>query len=474
VTNTSKHVNATLTFVLSITCCAVGATAQNCLPLIGPTDRVFGAANEIEDLMIAETDVAATTDSLMVVTIKFGGAGSQQILWAHKTLTGGSWSAFTEGLIPNTGSIDKAADPSVAHDAASGNYVCAALLIDFAGGGTVIYSIGVSRFVGGSWTPWNLIASASGSGLPALDKPFLVAGTPGEFYVTWWTAFSGGGAYGYGRSTSGGSTWTTGTTTITGFFAMQPAVAGSSKLFCAYNAGISGTKIKYRFLHGTDAVGGGINFREVLDANMVPVEIEFDHLSIDNVIPGSFLSKGTAQIAVDPSNQQDFYVCQHARTNGTANVDVYLAKISYSAGSWSAGPVTKINPDPVPCSDDHSDQFQPHITIDAEGRVHVVYYDDSAFCQIDSASTALFGVRYSRSCNGGTTWQHTLLPAPFPNTAWFDTSLLPAGHPGPLEYNGITFVDLVPGGSAVYAVFLGTDVNDPGLDDVIWALEFRF
>jgi hypothetical protein len=273
--------------------------------------------------------------------------------------------------------------------------------------------------------------------------------------------------------------------TVGGLFAAQPSVWRNGFLYVAYAKGNK----KDRFLIGFDDDTGGVNngvvFRHLKDGSGQKVELTRRKAFNDfpPLLPGVGPANGfTTQIAVDPTNIRKVYIAYHdVATAVSSNANVYSRTIT-NAGGWFLGPETLVNADPGPpvgCSgDDHTDQFLPAITVDTEGRVHILHYDDRAFCQDDSVgSAAQYNVTYGVSCDGGQVYSNTALQPGLPgNAAFLDFFLEPLGFGAPREYIGITFVERLAGGIDVWSSFTGTDVLDPDPTNksVIYSIPFQF
>jgi len=439
---------------------------------------------------------------------------NNRIGYAYRDATG-SW---IEGLTPTLATdgvtwydAHTFADPSVAYDAAGqtetadGGFLCAALARK--GAGSALHKLVlVSRYDPGSgmWSDW-LELKEGASGVPTqVDKPFLVAGGDDEFYVVWSNGQGGMGGEGYGcsRTVNGGLAWVATdpivdvdtSVTVTGLFAMQPSVFGNRDLYVAYHA----EQDKFRFLRGTDDNSGpsgnnGVVFRHLRGpgtplgpAVEVPIDASFFQ-SLPTYLPGVTAGGSTMQIAVDPTNIRRLYVAYHdEHPNQAGNSEVYVRTLDARGFDWFLGPEKLVYWPSEPSSgcpeDEHTDQFLPMITVDGEGRVHVLYLDDGGICQDDSVgNTARFNVTYAVSCDGAQTFFNiTLGPAPgSPNAAYVDFFWETDGW-NPREYNGFTFVEGLFGGTTVWATFGGMDQNDPdsgpppGNKSVIYAIPFGY
>lgn len=141
---------------------------------------------------------------------------------------------------------------------------------------------------------------------------------------------------------------------------------------------------------------------------------------------------------------------------------------------WELEPAVEL-PDPASIGypeDPDTTQWLPMITVDPNGDVHVIYYDDLMFSQLYTDTEAKYDLAYAVSRNKGQSYTITRWSVPGGNAAWLDTNLLDDGPTTweimPREYNGLTFWPVGNGTVEVWAAFCGTDVGDT-LSSVIWA-----
>jgi hypothetical protein len=122
-----------------------------------------------------------------------------------------------------------------------------------------------------------------------------------------------------------------------------------------------------------------------------------------NSLPNRFISMGT-----DPSSGK-IYIVYADRPTYPGDYDAYVATSTAAAGPWT---IKRVNDDPV---GNGFWQFWPSLGVAPNGRVDVIWYDERD-------ADNLYGVYYSASNDGGSTWQTNikLTNAVFP---WPDTSL---------------------------------------------------
>lgn len=123
--------------------------------------------------------------------------------------------------------------------------------------------------------------------------------------------------------------------------------------------------------------------------------------------PGNYRVASFQGLAVDPNDGTLYCVYPDTTAfvaNG-ANVDIYFTKSVDQGSTWSP---------PVVVNDDAAtpgDQFFPWIEVDANGRLHMTFYDTRNIVQNDSDSHGLIDAYYSYSDDGGTTWTEIRLTA---------------------------------------------------------------
>jgi hypothetical protein len=218
----------------------------------------------------------------------------------------------------------------------------------------------------------------------------------------------------------------------------------------------------------------------------LPLEVELNHhgdvkpyVPLTSFWSGALYLVTRPQLAVDPTNPKRLFLVYHdlSDNQGSTNVNIYLRVLTRNPvfDTWSASlPVQVNDDDPVP----ESDQFHPSITVDANGVIHVIFYDDRRFDQEDGPADPLpapqpkYDVFYAWAVppepgqpwfwTNEKLWWQTQGPGDPPALDLNDDSLelFEAG-----EYIGISFW-----GNDVWTSFAGSDFDDP--DDnksVIWS-----
>lgn len=141
---------------------------------------------------------------------------------------------------------------------------------------------------------------------------------------------------------------------------------------------------------------------------------------INPAIPGSFRAPTTTMLAQGPGGR--LYAVLHdvtQRDDLEAGLDVLLFSSDDQGDTWSVGRnVTSDSPG-------LSDQFLPWLAVDAQGRLHLAYFDTARFTGVDADPDALVDVWYAASEDDGATWSRTRLtqqPIDSFGTRWSPTS----------------------------------------------------
>lgn len=326
-----------------------------------------------------------------------------------------------------------------------------------------------------------------------------------EYYVVWWEY----GYYGYARTINAYETdpnnvvWGGSAIyldddpgqLVTGGFCAQPTVHANSPLYVAYKA--DSTTI--RFLKGIDTTDANglptVSFRliqamgpRMLDGMMPPLtdEVNLNTGNVKAYIPGNYMKiHTTPQFAIDPTNHHYMYVVYHDTVEPVpdpappdVDVDVFLQRLWVGidpSNPYSAighlGPRLRVNQD----DEAHvSDQFTPTLMVDSLGRVHVTFYDDRNYDQVDDDDAAKFDMYYAMLAEYDAidpVWVETLLPPDpdnpnDPNTWAFDSTRF---IDGPREYQGICED---PYRDWIWTAYTGTNILEPDselFDTVIYA-----
>jgi hypothetical protein len=136
-------------------------------------------------------------------------------------------------------------------------------------------------------------------------------------------------------------------------------------------------------------------------------------------------------------------------------MNIYCVRLDNDGlGNWSQGTAQRVNNDPPdpPGTGTRPDQFIPAAAVDTQGRVHIVFYDNRAYCPgVLCVSTNIwFDAYYAISTDHGASFENYSLRmpnsvSPAVSSSWY-----------PREYNGITAVD-TPGQTEVWIAYAGKD-----------------
>lgn len=435
---------------------------------------------------LTEPDIAIGPSFQMVVAIHHQNIGPQDLRYGYRKPEGPEWeSTFTTGSIPfdlelpwsNDLFTNSIADPTVAYDASTGGFVCAALanLLRIPGqpllqGSGIITSTWTES---AGWSLWSVVDYAPAIPMVSIrttDKPSIVAGESGEFYLTWLNTalhdtMEKKNTMGWARSIDSGLTWVTGVVedelgdTVTSGYAPQPATAPNRPLYISHAIGLNIGDI--RFLEGTDEVGGGMSFNRLFRSQFRPLKLEFERVPESAIAGKDIKCRHVPVIAVDDGNLDSFYFAFQERPMSTGtNADVFITRAHKEAGGYwgfdtrhgfsDPDPPDPVPPDPV---DPETDQFLPIVDVDSNGDVHVIYYDDRRIDQLDNVVGPIYNIIYAVSTDAGASYTEFELDSG-QNQPWLDLRLDPQ-HPGPREYVGLQVFESAAG-PEVWVGALGT------------------
>ncbi len=124
-------------------------------------------------------------------------------------------------------------------------------------------------------------------------------------------------------------------------------------------------------------------------------------------VPGNARVLSLAGLAVDQTDGTLYYVYPDTtsiESNGY-NLDVYFTKSTDQALHWTT-PVVVNSDSALP-----ADQFFPWVETDAQGRLHMIFYDSRSVVQDDTDPVGFFDAYYSYSDDQGDTWTEIRLTA---------------------------------------------------------------
>ena len=430
------------------------------------------AAEVLSEVSIAGSD----TEAMVVFQAREG--GSRYIKYAY--FDGVQWS--TESVL--NPAHRRGVDPTVAYDSLLGLFVTC---VEPPGGRAEARTYDPRT---GSWsTPIVVLGPSTGGLSLEFDKPTVMRGRSfagvAEMYFF---AFELNTGVRYSRAVVSGTyplgamsdpmalAVDTGGGSITSSFCVQPSVA-STIVDSPVMVAITHPSGVWQFLRGVDQpdVGprpGGVNFSFLEAGPSIKLElVPHQRGTISNfnpLVPGPFpMNQRIPYILSDPTDQNRLFVVFYDAHAGSADMDVYCATLERDvlSGFWSVSDRVRVNDDIVLFGGDDADQFMCAATIDYAGRIHVIYYDDRRFTQLDSWQEPSFDVYYAYSTDSGATFGNVRLPPPpsLPaDTPMLDHSLDGGGDPprlvgdrAPSDYPGIYAF-----GDRVWLAWVGTNPQD--------------
>jgi hypothetical protein len=389
---------AALVIPVAVTVLASTAGAAGTVQVIS-TDSLTGTVGQHQTEVEPDTFANGSTvvSGFQVGRIYNGGAAA--IGWAMSADGGANW---TSGLLPgltkaapSPGPYDRASDPSVAYDAAHGQWLLASLAMTGANGA----GVAVNRSSNG--TTWGnaIVAATKGS---SLDKDWIVCDntTTSPFYGHCYIEYDDNGAGDLiynSTSTDGGLTWSTPKPTADNARGLggQPVVGPDGTVIVPSANASASALIAYRSTDGGATWGASVRVAGI-QHHRVHAGIRISQLPSAE-IDGS----GTVYLSWED--------CRF-RTNCRSN-DIVIA--TSSDGLTWAGPVRV----PIDDAASKADHFIPGIAVDpatsgANAHVAVTYYFyPVAAC---TAATCALQVGQISSSSGLSGWgtATTLTPSP--------------------------------------------------------------
>lgn len=264
---------------------------------------------------------------------------------------------------------------------------------------------------------WTLI-QANGQTVPPGDKPCLVGGrtiqtAQGprlELHVTY---ASDDDLY-YLRSTDGGASWKL--YTIPG----ASNVSDMSFVTAAQNGTLYVSYLRddwtWRFvrIQVTDPASDQIAVTHLANSDGFPLTLApTAPASVGGAIPlpGFINSHSFALVPIalkpsDPNNE--FYLCYHDVVDpnppAEKDVNVYFHRVTRNPATdrWTLGTKQKVHSgEPLP-SENVTDQWVPSMLVTPDDRIHIYWYDDRLFDQLDGTTDAQVDAYYAWSDDGGT------------------------------------------------------------------------
>lgn len=268
-------------------------------------------------------------------------------------------------------------DPMTAYDPRTGKLWAGGIAFG-AGGGVFVAAL---DFGATSFAPTvmaNMTAAADKGWMAAGPDPLNLSAT--RLYV----------AYNQGllTSTDEGQNWNSAVSLGSGF-AFLPRVGPAGEVYVSFWSG-GGPIFLWRSFDGGQTM---------LGPTQIANRMDFWTDGSDRV-PGDFRVPPLPSMAVDPTTGDLHAIfCDTTDVTGLeTNLDLYWTTSTDQGINWS--PPVVFHGDSIPTAD----QFFPWLEIDAEGRLHVVWFDTRHNAQLDADPAALIDVHYAYSEDSGQNW----------------------------------------------------------------------
>jgi len=316
--------------------------------------------------------------------------------------------------------------------------------------------------------PWDFVYRFPPSSSPFhyVDKPYIVAGFQNEdeqeFYIVW---FGRDSVIYCAHTVDGGNEWITCPVDINGLvlsnFCAHPAVYEDGPLYIAFKPNVAADKIK--ILEGIDNPDNSVTFSYLCDDQGDQITINLKKKDINKKIPGSDITSELRytipQIIADPTDDKRLYmVINNFETPDEYDKDLNVLKFNlieeqYPLNDhWVVGPRVLVNDKLI---NDETDRFLPAVTVDNQGRIHIIFYDDRNYDQLDYPLTIgypKFDIYYALSCDNGNSFINYKLG--FPGVDDIDFNYFQPEHRIG-EYIGITYYN-----DNVWTSYVGTDMYE--------------
>lgn len=269
----------------------------------------------------------------------------------------------------------------------------------------------------------------------------------------------------WARSMDGGDTWAGGVETAfssVGF--TSPAALGGSQLFVAYLGETVQSAPRHRFVRGAVA-GSGVSFAAMMANASDPLVVQPRANGIGAYIPFPYAGgagwSAFPNLAVDPLDPNNvlhfvYHDVVDPLATGEKDVNVYYRKLTRNAGTgfWTAGPEILVNDDNALTV---TDQFLPCIVVGPDGTVHVAFYDDRDYEQLDKGQP-MYDASLVR-CNVYYTYKG-------PQDPLFQSNLkLYLNTPGPSDPPALNFANTIPIGTYYPGEYFGISIKDDNPTD---------
>lgn len=173
-----------------------------------------------------------------------------------------------------------------------------------------------------------------------------------------------------------------------------PAVAADGTLFVGCTKPVSAVEYRLRMIKSTDY---GQSFSLVLGFDQFLPRADFG-----DYVAGTFRVAGPGNLVAHPTDASKLYLVYTDRTGAEdpethdGDCDIYIRRSENGGLSWFAPKL--VNGGAVGLL---YDQFMPRVTVDAKGRIHVIYYDTRASHPALGDKFLTIELYYAVSTDGG-------------------------------------------------------------------------
>ncbi|MFH0946007.1 MAG: hypothetical protein V2A76_12475 [Planctomycetota bacterium] len=250
-------------------------------------------------------------------------------------------------------------------------------------------------------------------------------------------------------------------------FCVQPTIGDTSVLGPIYLAYVEFSSGNFFFMEGNLTFGPtltGWEFDHLEDPGANFIEVDPNGTgNMPEKVPGPFRMLRVPQLVADPSDANRLYLLYHDLAPASSvDVDVFCITLTRSnvcsttTNCWELGDPVRVNDDLVVPGGDDKDQVLPAAVVDGQGRLHVVYYDDRRYQQVDGNDpTGInFDVFYAVSLDGGTTFTNVRLVT-FPDEPVLQCEKTRA-PPGSDKHNPGEYPGIACDGDDIWIAYSGT------------------
>jgi hypothetical protein len=278
-----------------------------------------------------------------------------------------------------------------------------------------------------------------------IDKSWIVSRGAGELLVTFSLLNGSNSGSGYSRSMDGGLSLDSSVDSPnvgSPWFCTQPTVSVDGQVYIAYPTGEYPSGV-VQFMLGKSGSEGTMVWEQLLEQPVnnnppAPLSVAIrQSQAVPLTVPALAQNKLVPNLVADPTDDNLLYLVHHdydAADESHSDMNIYCVRLDRNSdGWWTASGAVRVNNDSV-LPGDRPDQVIPAATVDARGRVHVIFYDNRGSCPGTACTTPpySFDQYYAISADHGLTFANYSLTLSGQNAAIYQTSSW-----DPKEYNGI-------------------------------------